>query len=117
MNADQGNAGTSVETAFHQRVSLSISGSSSRGRLQLLHGLILRSIIKRRKPDLLRRVGALPGNGPANAFFDGNWLFISKFLANARGRGNKLLLNLAREEKMLGRFLAREHHKVTFPAH
>src|SRR6185437_1363758 len=117
MNADQGNVGISMETTFHQRVSLSISGSSSGGRLQLLHGLILSFIVERGKPDLLRRIGALPGNCPANSFFDGNWFSISKLLTNAGGRGNKLLLNLAREEKMLGRFLAREHHKVTFPAH
>src|SRR6185312_11157236 len=107
---------TSTETVFNQRNSVPIS-SSSRGRLQVLHGLILRLIIERRKPDLLRRIRAFPWNRPANSFFDANWFSISKLLTNAGGRGNKLLLNLAREEKMLGRFLAREHHKVTFPAH
>src|SRR6185437_1949733 len=117
MNADQGNVGISMETTFHQRVSLSISGSSSGGRLQLLHGLILSFIVERGKPDLLRRIGALPGNCPANSFFDGNWFSISKLLTNAGGRGNKLLLNSARVQKMRRRFFARYHDEFTVPAH
>src|SRR6185312_11663563 len=98
-------------------LSLSISGSSSRGRLQLLHGLILRLIVERRKPDLLRRVGAFPWNRPANSFLDGNRLFIAKFLANASGCSNELLFNSAGVKKMLRRFLTRQHHAFTLPAH
>src|SRR6185312_2287517 len=107
---------TSTETVFNQRNSVPIS-SSSRGRLQVLHGLILRLIIERRKPDLLRRIRAFPGNRPANSFFDGNWLSISKFLANTGGGGNKLLLNPARVQQMRRRFFARQHHEFTVPAH